>query len=307
MTTSITATLCGVLQTLFQTNAKKCWAVCCSGGVDSRSVLAAANFSNSPSLTQSVCYVNHLAPSHPFNGCRFSHSLALNTGMIFCTARIFLSTGDYGVEGEFRTLRHKLFHLARPRTLLLGHNLNDQIETLVMQFKRGSHLAGLSGMPRIGGESSGDLKLRLFLGLCRSSIRSFAILNKLIWSEDLTNSKNYFVRSLVRRMLGPNPISGSCCKRLWDLIMVLGRTNIGFLTAAHPFCNQHSSSQHQPWAATKIGSSIQNHILMKSNSYTSIIMSKQMEAWRQMMLYRPKGRNYKTTWFCIGEDKILRH
>lgn len=307
MTSGVSSALCAVLHTLFQFNTRKCWTTCWSGGMDSQCVLHAISFFRSRNFAPSVLYINHQAASHPFNCHRYSHSLASNHKVFLSAARIFQSTEDGGVEVELRMLRYKLFNIARPQLLLLGHNLNDQVETLVMHFKRGSGFAGLSGIPRIDVGILGNLKLRLIVKLSRSSIRSYSVLNKTVWLEDPTNRNNCFVRSLVRRMLGNNIISRSCCEKLNNLIMVFSRMNTNSLTFALQFRRRSSIDQRRPLVVTKSGGLILHHFLLKSHSHTSIITSKQMEGWRQMMLYCTKSRNNKRTWLYIGEDKILRH
>ena len=84
---------------------------------------------------------------------------------------------------------------------LLAHHAEDNIETLLMNFFRGTGLQGLTGMP----EENRDEKffLRPLLNVRRTAIVEFANQNKLQWVEDSSNASSKYTRNFFRNELLP--------------------------------------------------------------------------------------------------------
>jgi tRNA(Ile)-lysidine synthase len=84
---------------------------------------------------------------------------------------------------------------------LLAHHADDNIETLLMNFFRGTGLQGLTAMP----EQNLDEKffLRPMLELRRKEIVEFARENGLQWIEDSSNASSKYTRNFFRNELLP--------------------------------------------------------------------------------------------------------
>ncbi|HWI90020.1 MAG TPA: tRNA lysidine(34) synthetase TilS [Flavisolibacter sp.] len=84
---------------------------------------------------------------------------------------------------------------------LLAHHADDNIETLLMNFFRGTGLQGLTAMP----EENLDEKffLRPMLELRRKEIFEFAKQNSLEWVEDSSNASSKYTRNFFRNELLP--------------------------------------------------------------------------------------------------------
>jgi tRNA(Ile)-lysidine synthase len=84
---------------------------------------------------------------------------------------------------------------------LLAHHADDNIETLLMSFFRGTGLQGLTAMP----EENLDEKffLRPLLGVRRKEIIEFAEQNNLQWMEDSSNASSKYTRNFFRNELLP--------------------------------------------------------------------------------------------------------
>lgn len=84
---------------------------------------------------------------------------------------------------------------------LLAHHADDNIETLLMNFFRGTGLRGLTAMP----EENLDEKsvLRPLLELRRKDILEFAKHNQLQWVEDSSNLSSKYTRNYFRNELLP--------------------------------------------------------------------------------------------------------
>jgi tRNA(Ile)-lysidine synthase len=82
--------------------------------------------------------------------------------------------------------------------IVTAHQLDDNIETMVMNFFRGTGLTGLRGMlPRQGGIS----RPLLFAG--RAELRRFAEEEKLSWVEDSSNEEDKYTRNFFRHQILP--------------------------------------------------------------------------------------------------------
>lgn len=83
--------------------------------------------------------------------------------------------------------------------LLTGHHLNDNIETMLMYFFRGTGISGLTGMP----EKNGHL-VRPLLKISRKQLGEFALGQNLQWVEDSSNASLDYTRNYFRNQLIPS-------------------------------------------------------------------------------------------------------
>ncbi|MER3471103.1 MAG: tRNA lysidine(34) synthetase TilS [Chitinophagaceae bacterium] len=107
------------------------------------------------------------------------------------------------IQVAARNLRYKWFEEIRKTNafnfVLLAHHLNDSIETMLINFFRGTGLEGLTG---ISGYSSTHF-LRPLLFARRDEIEAFARENKLGWVEDSSNASSKYTRNFYRNDIIP--------------------------------------------------------------------------------------------------------
>ncbi len=108
-----------------------------------------------------------------------------------------------GIEDAGRILRYDfLFANARAfgmRYVLTGHTADDQAETVLGHFIRGSKLGGLSGMPK--SDSRG--LLRPFLSVRKREIVEFLKEKSQPYRNDSSNADPSFSRNRIRSLLIP--------------------------------------------------------------------------------------------------------
>ncbi len=85
------------------------------------------------------------------------------------------------------------------RYVLTGHTADDQAETVLSHFVRGSKLAGLSGIPKI--DSRG--LLRPLLSVRKSEIVAFLASKSQPYRTDSSNADLSFSRNRIRALLIP--------------------------------------------------------------------------------------------------------
>jgi tRNA(Ile)-lysidine synthase len=83
-------------------------------------------------------------------------------------------------------------------TVALGHTRDDQAETVLFRFLRGSGLAGLSGIA-----PTSDGLIRPLLDITRAEIEKYLRERNIPWREDSTNRDLTFARNRIRHELLP--------------------------------------------------------------------------------------------------------
>jgi tRNA(Ile)-lysidine synthase len=110
------------------------------------------------------------------------------------------------------------FFATLSETVAVGHTRDDQAETVLFRFLRGSGLAGLSGIaPNANG------LIRPLIDITHAEIEQFLRSRNVIWREDSSNADRTFARNRIRHDLLPqlardwNPQISSALANLADL------------------------------------------------------------------------------------------
>jgi tRNA(Ile)-lysidine synthase len=92
--------------------------------------------------------------------------------------------------------------------VLTAHHLDDNVETFLINFTRGTGLEGLTGIPAQNGNI-----IRPLLPFSREEIENYALENKIQWREDSSNASDKYFRNKLRH----------------NIVPTLKELNIGFL------------------------------------------------------------------------------
>jgi tRNA(Ile)-lysidine synthase len=152
----------------------------------------------------------------------FVQAFATKMGMPFLTKRFdtlaFAEQYKMGIQQAAREIRYAWFESLikemdlQSKTkivLLTAHHADDQVETVLMQFFRGTGLHGLTGIPAIRTHQQNLLAtdhidlIRPLLPFSKVNIKDFAKSNALDFVEDSSNLKNDYTRNLIRNQLIP--------------------------------------------------------------------------------------------------------
>ena len=108
------------------------------------------------------------------------------------------------VENEARKARYSLlFEVCKEnniKILCIGHHLDDQIETFLLNLARGSGLDGLCAMPNIIKKNGIDI-IRPMLNLTKKDCENYLKLLKVEWVEDESNKDTKYKRNKIRFLL----------------------------------------------------------------------------------------------------------
>jgi tRNA(Ile)-lysidine synthase len=186
--------------------------VACSGGADSLALLYAmtdlcyGTKNLLPNVRLHIAHLNHgLRNSEGIADAAFADAQAGKLGLPITIGTITESeraSWQGSIEASARNARyHFLREVAQTNGathIALGHTLDDQAETILMHFIRGSSIDGLTGMRT----SSGDL-IRPMLGLRRKDTESYCQDLHLEPRQDYTNKDLSYTRNRVRLELLP--------------------------------------------------------------------------------------------------------
>lgn len=170
-----------------------------SGGLDS---VVLAYLFKAASLPFAIAHCNfQLRDAESNEEELFVQALAHNFGVLFFKKDF--ETKDYAEKNGLSTqmaareLRYKWFEEIVAKNgfthIATAHHLNDSVETVLLNFVRGTGLAGISGMR----PKTGNL-LRPLIFASRKDILEFAQANGIVWREDSSNASDDYSRNFVR-------------------------------------------------------------------------------------------------------------
>ena len=106
------------------------------------------------------------------------------------------------IQMAARELRYKWFEeISEKHKLdytLTAHHKDDVLETILINFTRGTGLDGLIGIPEVNGNV-----VRPLLRFTREEIQEYAEKNKITWREDESNSSTKYFRNKIRHQIVP--------------------------------------------------------------------------------------------------------
>jgi tRNA(Ile)-lysidine synthase len=82
--------------------------------------------------------------------------------------------------------------------VLTAHHLDDNVETFLINFTRGTGLEGLTGIP-----AQNENIIRPLLPFSRDEIENYAKENKIQWREDSSNASDKYFRNKLRHNIVP--------------------------------------------------------------------------------------------------------
>ncbi len=109
---------------------------------------------------------------------------------------------DANLEEKLRTIRYDFFEQTRKKyqadAIAVGHNINDQAETVLMRILRGAGLKGLAAI-----KFRNNSIIRPLLNISRKEILAYIRKNKMPYRIDKTNLGTDFTRNRIRNKLLP--------------------------------------------------------------------------------------------------------
>lgn len=124
----------------------------------------------------------------------------------------FANEKKLSIQLAARKLRYDWFHELLSENqldyLVTAHHLDDNVETFLIYFTRGTGLEGLTGIPAQNGNI-----IRPLLPFSRLEIENYALEKNIQWREDSSNASDKYFRNKLRH----------------DIVPILKELNTGFL------------------------------------------------------------------------------
>jgi len=153
-------------------------------------------------LRVSAIHVHHGLSPNADAWSRFCRALCRRWKVPLSVRRVRVTRAGRGLEAAAREVRYACYRKLRTDAIALGHQLDDQAETVLMNLLRGTGLAGASGM-RASTTLGGKLLLRPLLEVPREAIVRYAKARRLEWIEDESNRDVALTRNFLRHRVAP--------------------------------------------------------------------------------------------------------
>jgi tRNA(Ile)-lysidine synthase len=190
------------LRTLSPAGSK--YLVAVSGGIDS---MVLAELMEDTQQVFGVAHVNfQLRGSDSDADEDFVKSWAAKRKIPFFTTRVetnnYATSQGLSIQMAARKIRYEWFESIRLTNgydfVVTAHHINDSIETVLLNWARGSSLEAWMGIPASRGKI-----IRPLLFATRTEIEDFAKNRSLEWREDASNQTDDYQRNLIRHQVIP--------------------------------------------------------------------------------------------------------
>lgn len=181
-----------------------------SGGPDSVVLLhMLKTLSKSLRLNLHIAHIDHKLRKDSCKDKEFVRKLAVKLKIPLSTCELDISqlmVGHSSVEEVARNARLNFFFKTskkiKAKKIALGHNLDDQAETILMRLIRGTGLSGLSGiLPKK--EMGNFVIIRPLIKTSRKTIEAYLKKRNIKARTDRTNLQDIYFRNRIRNNLLP--------------------------------------------------------------------------------------------------------
>lgn len=178
-----------------------------SGGPDSMTLLSILlKLKEEFNLKIYVAHVNHMLRENAIKDEEYVKEFCEknNIEIFIKKANIFeiAQKEKIGLEEAGRNVRYNFFEEVLKNTesnkIAIAHNLNDKVETIIMNTLRGSGVSGLKGI-----EAKRKKYIRPLIEIERYEIEKYCIENKINPRHDESNDDNAYTRNKIRNIVIP--------------------------------------------------------------------------------------------------------
>ncbi|NCG35797.1 MAG: tRNA lysidine(34) synthetase TilS [Dehalococcoidales bacterium] len=183
-----------------------------SGGPDSRFLLEILfKIIKNPEKNIIVCHLNYkIRNSESDLDQKLVDKTCKNMNLIIEKFTCDLSKEKKGIQEKARDLRFEVFFKLSEKYstkyIFLGHNLDDHVETILLNLIRGTNIKGLYGIKNKSTIKSSDKKIEIIrplLNLKKHDISKYCEENNLKFRIDSSNNSNNYSRNLIRNNVIP--------------------------------------------------------------------------------------------------------
>lgn len=209
----------------------------------------------------------------------FCRKIAKKYGLIFETEKVSL-TGS-GIEEKARNARYKFLEKIRrkykAKKILTAHHLNDNIETVLLNFIRGTGLNGMTGI-------KSDKIERPLLNTAKDEILTYLKKHRIKYRKDSSNLDTKFSRNFIRHEVIPQ------LKKLNPNLEKTFTKNLNNFKQLQDFLNEESPDSITVAEFKRLHPAIQANTILKLTGTTEGISQKALEETRKLILSGKTGK-----------------
>lgn len=178
-----------------------------SGGPDSMTLLSILlKLKEEFNLKIYVAHVNHMLRKNAIKDEEYVKEFCEKNNIEILIKKANISEiaqkEKIGLEEAGRNVRYNFFEEVLKNTesnkIAIAHNLNDKVETIIMNTLRGSGVSGLKGI-----EAKRKKYIRPLIEIERYEIEKYCIENKINPRHDESNDDNTYTRNKIRNIVIP--------------------------------------------------------------------------------------------------------
>ena len=195
-----------------------------SGGEDSSVLLhAMVQLMQDKNIKLRTIHINHNLQDNAHEVSAHCSQISEDYGIKHSSYDVEIDPSS-NIEEKCRVQRYNILqkHSHRNELILIGHHLNDQIETFFLRMLRGSALKGLSSMNPSTTINDRTI-IRPLLAITKSEIQAYRKKNKITYIEDASNSDTRFDRNFIRCNIIPE------LKKRWTSLDKIISNNLSIL------------------------------------------------------------------------------
>ncbi|HLR91727.1 MAG TPA: tRNA lysidine(34) synthetase TilS [Atopostipes sp.] len=272
-----------------------------SGGVDSVVLFHLMQQLPKESRPQlSVAHINHQLRAEADEEEQYVKKLAEKYGSPFYSFHWEKKDHpDAGIEEAARAIRYSFFEKIMKEqnidTLMTAHHQDDQVETILMKWTRGSTLAQLTGIRFSQSFAEGEL-VRPLLHFSKDTLYAFAKEQDLKYFEDATNFELTQTRNRFRNQIIPllKKENAQFNQHVEQFALALGDV----LEVSHPMIEEIF---HQ------VVEESTNSSVLNLSTFEELTPAKQRLVLKMLLdkLYQTEGYQYKNNYVVLIQDWLL--
>ncbi|WP_068267761.1 tRNA lysidine(34) synthetase TilS [Caviibacter abscessus] len=166
-----------------------------------------------------ICYVNHNLREDVNNDIEFVTKFCNDEKVPFVIKSINISNFSENIAREKRYIE-----LEKARVqfgcdyIATGHNMNDNVETILFRLARGTGIEGLKGIPKKRGNI-----IRPIIDIQKEYILEYLDKNNIKYLRDYTNEQNIYSRNIIRNKIIPilKEINSNAINNIANLIKLV--------------------------------------------------------------------------------------
>ena len=194
---------CQQIRANFTSRLRRFAAICVAFPRPDSTVLLACSSARDPAVRVRRCCEAWRSPNASL--WRICERFCANHGVALAVEEVRVDPrSPLGLEAAARMARYAVYSGRSETYIALGHHMDDQAETVLLQLLRGTGMKGIAAMPEMRElKGTGKQIFRPMLDISRAALLAYAQERELRWVDDESNASPEQDRNFVRLQIAP--------------------------------------------------------------------------------------------------------